>query len=165
VVGLLCVVQLGPHAIEHGGWAAVGAGGVGIGLPLVLHRVGASSRWAAMGFVLLAGHAALDGAMLAVAGENLGPSLALAIVAHRVPVGVGVYHFALRTANRGARPGWQVAWAAIGILTVVTMCGFWVGTGASPYVSDPLRGMVEGLIVGILLHAVLAPTTEVPSHE
>ncbi len=150
LVGGLCLLHLAPHALEHGGLLALGAGVLGALLPVLAHRVGdrRDRAWHAVALALLAVHAATDGAILAVADGRVGASLALAVAAHRLPVGLAVFD-----AARGAP---RLAWGAIGLLIAATLAGYGAGAGVAGAVPEALHGAFEGLIAGALLHTVLA---------
>ena len=156
LVGGLCLLHLAPHALEHGGLLALGAGAIGALLPVLAHRAGhgRDRAWHAIALSLLALHAATDGAILAVAEAGVGPSVALAVAAHRLPVGLAVFDAAQDTP--------RIAWAAIAALMVATLVGYGAGAGVAHAIPDALHGVLEGLIVGVLLHTVLAHHSHPP---
>lgn len=149
VVGL-GVVYLLPHALEHGGLWAIGGLVVGLAAPLLWHRVQAHPKGElALGLALLGVHAALDGSALGVFHDDHADALAIAVVAHRLPVGFLVFSWV------GARAsGWR-AWGAIGLLMLATVGGYAVG--APIELPQAAEGVLEGLVVGALLHVVAHP--------
>lgn len=146
VVGLSLLVLL-PHAVAHSGLLAVAVGALSVGAFRLLDlRAGASLGRTVLLVVLLLVHAALDGAALAVAEEEVGGVLGLAVAAHRVPVGLMLF---LGASSRG------VGWGRIGLLSVATVLGFW---GAQRWVSPTpsmVHGVLEALAIGALLHIAL----------
>lgn len=147
VVSGLCLLHLGPHALEHGGWWAALGFGIGAALPIALHRLEQESLIAFGGVALLCAHAAVDGAALSVASTSLAPALAAAIVVHRLPVGLVIAGYA---STRGR------AVQALGALAAFTVVGFALGGGAVHLLGEPVEALLEGLVVGGLLHVVTA---------
>lgn len=154
-LGLVLVVGLGvlfllPHALEHGGVWALSGLLVGLAAPLLWHRVQAHPKGElALGLGLLAVHAALDGSALGVFHDDHADALAMAVVAHRLPVGFLVFSWV------GARASGWSAWGAIGLLLLATVGGYAVG--APIELPHAVEGVLEGLVVGALLHVVAHP--------
>ena len=150
VVGL-CLLHLIPHALEHGGFAAVVAAVTVAIAPMLLDRLGALNgmAWKVGLVVLLAMHAALDGAALAVVQGGAGLALAMAVAAHRLPVGLLVFGSASRVGGV-ERP--RTGWLAIGILAVATVGGFVAGPLIAGVAPESAEGILEGLVVGALVH-------------
>jgi len=147
VVAGLCLLHLGPHALSHGGgWAAAGIAAGGLA-PVLLHRLRRDALIAWGGIALLAAHTAVDGAALSVADHTLAPSLAAAIVMHRLPMGLVIAGYA----SNGLR-----ALGALAALSVCTVVGFALGGEAAHALGAPVEGLLEGLMVGGLLHVVTA---------
>jgi uncharacterized membrane protein YraQ (UPF0718 family) len=154
LVGGLCLVHLAPHALEHGGpWALAGMLS-GLALPHALSaRSPGAPRWLWLVAAPLASvHAALDGAALALPEGGLGGSMALAVVAHRLPVGLAVAERMRRNDPSGRR----LLGALVG-LGLATVAGFWLGAGLIARTGE-LDALLEGLVTGGLLHVVLAPS-------
>lgn len=149
LVGGLCLLHLAPHALEHGGGVALLAGLIGLALPWLADRAGGQRAriWYALAMVLLAIHAATDGALLALANGDLGSTMALAVAAHRLPVGLAVFD------TSRERP--SIGWLAIGVLCLATVAGFGLGASIADALPDTIHGAFEGLIAGALLHTVV----------
>ncbi len=159
IVGLV-VIEVLPHAFSVvGGWA-LGWAALGLLLPerleRLLHR--AARRVHAFALVLamsgLGLHDALDGAALAHGTTD--SSLAMAVVLHRLPVGLAVWWL--------IRPAYGAAKAvfALAFIVVATLIGY-VAAGAVESVGDVgALGAFEALVGGSLLHVVLHRGFAVP---
>ena len=147
LVAGLCLLHLGPHAIDSGGAPALGGIVVGALLPGILHsRVGDRvGGWLAV--ALLALHAVLDGAVLALASADLTLGVAVAVVAHRLPVGLGVTVGADSVRRAGA---------ILGALGALTLAGFAGAAVVGAQLPPALQGPLDGVIIGGLLHIVFA---------
>jgi uncharacterized membrane protein YraQ (UPF0718 family) len=159
LVGGICFLIAFPHAVEEAGPVGIAAAVLGSLVPGWSHRLGA--RWDRTfryaGLVMLALHAAIDGAALVLPGSTMG----VAVVAHRLPMGLAVYSAASR-ASGGARSGF----AAVGVLVAATLVGFFAGEPLSG-VGGPIgHGAFEGFVAGVLLHIVFehAPVFPAPEH-
>jgi hypothetical protein len=97
-------------------------------------------------------HAVADGAVLA-GGEGAGgsPVLALAVILHRVPVGLTVW-WVLRPVVGVAIPSAVVATVAIG-----TVIGYVAGPEFSASASPRSLALFQAFVSGTLLHVVLFP--------
>ena len=104
----LIFLEFVPPAIGEGRWGVLVALTAGFMVPLVAekstHRAGnRTHRWALLaglsGFVI---HSALDGAALATLSASAAPSLPLAAVLHRLPVGVAVWWLVAKEIDRRA---------------------------------------------------------------
>ena len=159
LVGGICFLVVFPHAIEVAGLAGLLAILPGMWLPGWAHRLG--ERWERTfvyaGMVLLAVHAAIDGAALTLPGTSMG----VAVVAHRLPMGLAVYSAASR-ASSGRRAGFS----AVGILIVATIIGVFIGEPMSGIGGPIGHGAFEGFVGGLLLHIVFehAPVFPAPEH-
>ena len=156
LVGGFCLIFVLPHAYEHTGWAAILAAALGLATPLLIAKVmGEHGRLAmAASLLFLALHAALDGAALAIAIDSVAWSMGLAVVSHRLPVGLAVYAGVLRRSFR--RPV-LLAWGIIAVLILATLVGFAFGRTAASMLPEPVHGVLEGLVAGLLLHLVFEP--------
>ena len=163
LVAGLCVLHLGPHALTHGGWTALIGLVAGVGLPALLHRVKRDHWWVGSALAMLGLHAAMDGAALALVENTLTGGVGLAVIAHRLPVGLAI-SLAAQTPARSAT-------ILLG-LAGLTAVGFAAGAVIAPALPTALLVLVEGLIVGGLLHVVLAhritptgPSEEASHHD
>jgi len=90
-LGGMVLVHILPHSLTLAGMGALAAAGVGLGLALVLER----RLPAAAGRVLVVGglvvHAALEGRALSLHGAGSGALAVLAVVLHRLPLGLGLW--------------------------------------------------------------------------
>ena len=148
-----------PHAVEHQHVAVLLALVVGFLLPVVLERLtrdvrGRVDRWGLLlGLTGLAIHAGLDGAVLAtVAGGGADRSLALAVILHRLPVGIAVWWLA--TTVLGRRSGV----AAIVALIVATAIGYQLGSEVMGHLHESeLVLLFQAFVGGALVHVVMHP--------
>jgi hypothetical protein len=116
LVGGICLLISVPHGLELAGPWALGAAILGALTPGWTHRL--SARWERnfgyAGLALLAAHAAVDGAALTLNGGAMG----VAVIVHRLPMGLAVYSAATRF-SASARHGFAV----VGILVLATFGG------------------------------------------
>lgn len=156
-IGGVVVVHLLPYSLVEAGWPAAVAAVVGLVLPGVLERksaardgVGSASTLLALAGVGLAVHAFLDGAALASAEHEHGAheALALAVVLHRLPMGLVL---GLLTRTRRYAP-WLLGLAVAG----ATAAGFGLGHEALPAVGVRGLAVLQALVAGSLLHVVFA---------
>ena len=151
-----CLVVLLPHAYEHGGPIAVLVAALAAAGPAAIDRFGGrrGRLWKGIAIAVIAIHAALDGAALAVlgAGDDVHAALGAAVVVHRLPVGLLIDAAARR--DLGERFGPHVGWAAVGLLALATVVGFALGPPLSAIAGEAGEGLIEGLVVGALLHIV-----------
>lgn len=149
VVGLVFLHVL-PEAFRVIGPLALLAALAGLLLPLMAEKVRALSHDASHGVVLLLAllglllHAALDGV-----GLNGSDGLGMAVVVHRIPVGLAVWWF---VRPQFGRP-WAVAvLAAIGGATIAGWAAqsAWIAPSGLAWVQ-----VVQALVAGSLLHVLL----------
>lgn len=160
LVGGLCVLHLVPHALQHGGIAAVAAGLAAALAPTAMRRWGISAdSWPVFALGALAMHAVLDGAALATATTGPTTALGLAVVAHRLPVGLVVFGEA--GGDRHPRRGWL----AVGILVAATVAGWAVGAPLSTYGPSWVGGVLEAIVAGALLHVLLEVAQPAPAED
>ncbi len=164
-VGALSLLFLLPHAYAGLGLWAFAVALLGLLLPTLGERVLRSSHAGASGLVLtlallgLLFHCAVDGAALAVvAGApphayGDGPfgqlEVTLAIVAHRLPVGLFVW--SVMAPVTGA--GWALAGLA-GLMAATTL-GFGLSPELMAVAGQGAPAVVEALLAGGLLHVVV----------
>lgn len=152
----LAVFQLLPEALERAGALSLLTAAVGVLGPLVVEtRLGQLSRkthGAVLGLTMLglAAHEILDGA--ALAAGHASPAMALAVVLHRVPIGMLVW-WAVRPAFGGA-----AALAALGLIAAATAAGYVFLGPAFRELEGPLAGHLMALVAGSILHVVLHQT-------
>jgi len=175
-IGGLILVHILPGALTKGGWGALLALVIGLFGPLLAERglrPGVSSTAGRLVIFLalagLAAHAVIDGLALghdhaghdSHAGHSHGPGephdhgaeskglMSLAVVLHRLPVGIGIWWLIPRTLGPG-----------IAVLTLLLIGGATVfGFAVEGVAMDGLRSgralaIFEGLLAGSLLHVV-----------
>ena len=121
--------------------------------------LGGRKRTSRVAWLLLAGlglHAAADGAALAGAAHHGAETLPMAVLVHRLPVGLLVWWLV------GGRRRPVVAAVALVALAGATAGGFWVAS-QSPW-TDGGFALVEAFVGGALLHVLRGPH-EVLDHE
>ena len=166
----LALVEILPNALAEAGLEAALAAVFGLALPVVFERSSHRLRDATLTLALLglALHAAVDGAALAMldvhtlrshaahaghAGHAAhhhhgGAGLAIALVLHRLPVGLLVFSSVFR---RGGR---RAAWGALATLGVATVAGFFAGQPAVSAMPHEALAVFEAFVAGALLHVV-----------
>lgn len=157
IAGLL-LLHVVPEAVETAGWPAATALALGLAFPLLLHRLypsglrGADASAALLGLAALLTHAMLDGVSLSTADRV--PALAMAVVVHRLPLGVAVWWLGVTTIGRRA---------AVAILlteALGTGLGFAVGEAAESLLTHRALPIFQAFMAGTVLHVVVghAPT-------
>lgn len=153
-VPLLVAWQVLPHAWEERSLLALAALGAGFLLPALIE--GASHAFAeqtdnlaiVVGLSGIALHALLEGAAL-VPGENgVEAPFALAVVLHRVPVGLVVWWL--------IRPRFGTAAASVGVgsFTIATLAGYGLGTELLGAAHGPAAQIYQAFVSGSLVHVV-----------
>ncbi len=161
----LALVFLLPDAYEGAGIVALPIAAVGLFLPGWAERSlrPATDRSTprfdiALAVAGLLFHCAVDGAALATAGSaalgaasTTGIDVTLAVVAHRLPVGLFVWSAVSSVAGR------RVAWLGLSGLMVATGAGFVLGPALTSIDGGwiPVAPLVEALLAGGLLHVVV----------
>jgi uncharacterized protein len=165
ICGLLIVTVL-PQSIHELGWSAVVAALAGVLFPLLFERSGDDhGRRAVLPILIpavlgLMAHATLDGVMLSQAGAHAAHAhggehghdggsmaIALAVVLHRLPVGIALWAVTRRTFGTG--------------YAVAVIAGIAVFTGVGFAVAAPLAGaggslpLLQAFMAGALLHVVI----------
>ncbi|MFK7954942.1 MAG: permease [Lysobacterales bacterium] len=144
-VGGLTLLLIAPGAIAGGGLIALVLMGVGLVLPRLLHQLGPARAGMRADRVLLAGlviHATIESAALAASSD--GSHLGLAIVAHRVPVGLAIFMLA---------PNNRDGWIAIGIIVLASVLGYAGGYNVNE-LSPQSHAWLDGFVAGSLLHVI-----------
>ena len=160
----LIFLEFVPPAIGEGRWGVLVALTAGFLVPLVAEkstpRAGnRTHRWALLaglsGFVI---HSALDGAALATLSASAAPSLPLAAVLHRLPVGVAVWWLVAKEIDRRA------GIAALAGLVLATVGGYAFGDLAGRMAPDSgvlllYQAAVGGSLVHVAIHRHGPPLT------
>ena len=153
-IGGLVLLHVLPEVYEVSGWGIVVAAAVGLMAPsFVERRLEESARQAheaalALAVVALVLHGLFDGVALA-ADAALDAELGLAVVLHRLPVGLTLWWLIQPTR------GTKVAAGALGAIAVATVVGYSLGAAAAGWMEGPALGLVYALVAGSLLHVVL----------
>ena len=157
----LIFLEFVPAAIGDGDWTILVALLAGLLIPVVVER--GSRRWGArthrwalyFGLSGLLVHAALDGAALATLMAGASPSFPLAVVLHRLPVGLAVWLLVAREIDRRA------GIAALAALALATVGGY-LGGGALVRLA-PDSGFLtlyQAAVGGSLIHVVVHQRAE-----
>jgi uncharacterized protein len=171
MVGGLVLTEVLPHSIALGGLGALACAVLGFLLPTLAERgLRPSSRarllFLVVALVALFAHATVDGIGLSDLGHDLGhdhgqgapfPVLALAIILHRLPVGISIWWIVARTL------GVRLAVITLLVICAGTLVGFTAGSAALSGASGQAVGIFEGLLAGSLLHVVMHAHIPAPS--
>lgn len=158
VVGLVALHVL-PEAVEVAHVWALVAAAVGLVLPLGAEKLRALSHRASHGLVLgiaflgLLLHASLDG--VGLGGSD---GLGLAVVLHRIPVGLGVWWLVRPQFGRG----WAIA--VLAALCLATIGGWALQTTMVAPGGIVWVQIVQALVAGSLLHVVLHQSIGLHDH-
>lgn len=153
----LAMLHLLPEAILSIHWGALLMLVIGALLPsLIEHRFRAVEEKAHIGVILLVllgilVHTTLDGMALSEMSieHGAGQTLAIAVVLHRLPIGILVW-WSARSAY-GKRGGIFT----LSIMAIFTLIGFWLGDNQFSFFSLPVVSYLQALITGSLLHVIL----------
>jgi hypothetical protein len=148
---LLVVVEILPEcALEIGNVAFVAAL-AGLALSIAVERrVARTAARVTPWLVALAlgAHALTDGLAIAGGDDHHGHAMGLAVVMHRLPVGLALW-WMLRPRSRG------VAVAALAIVGLGTVLGYGLGEAIAPVVDTAVVWLFQAFVAGVLLHVVL----------
>ncbi len=144
-----------PEAISALGWVSILIGAAGLFTPNLIEKASAFRKIPAHSAILLALlaimiHTWLDGVAMGAAKSVEGSSaLSIAIILHRLPVGVGLWWL--------IRPRWgkRGAWIVIAILSISTVTGFLFAPLFKTYVQDSILIGLQTFVAGSLFHVVL----------
>jgi zinc transporter ZupT len=150
---LICavLVVLGPHCFEAAGYYIVIAAVIGFFFPFLLDLAMTRAHGLVLWFVVIGFllHSALDGAALQLPDAEGGFMLTLAILIHRVPVGLMIY----LSLSKGM--GVKTGFFAVGLMAVSTCFGFVLGAPILTLLSEGQIALFTLFIIGALLHVVL----------
>ncbi len=157
----LIFLEFVPAAIGDGDWAVLVALLAGLLIPVAAER--GSRRWGArthrwalyFGLSGLVVHAALDGAALATLPVGASPSFPLAVVLHRLPVGLAVWVLVAREIDRRA------GIAALAALALATVGGYLAGGALVRLAPDSgALTLYQAAVGGSLIHVVVHQRAE-----
>ncbi|MCB9634755.1 MAG: ZIP family metal transporter [Sandaracinus sp.] len=148
-VSVLVVGHVLPVCMASCGNAAVFLALVGLGVPVLAERfarkkASGSTPWAMLAVSGLGLHALMDGAALGLTDRVPGHALqlGLAVLLHRIPVGMGLWAVLPRSA----------ALVAFAILGGGALVGYAVGVELAPALDAPALAMLQAFAAGVLLH-------------
>jgi uncharacterized membrane protein YraQ (UPF0718 family) len=152
VGGLVCLDIL-PHALEQAGLWTVPLALAGLFVPTAFERL--KSRGAArahalaliLGMIGVASHALMDGA--AISGGREAPGLLLAVILHRLPVGLAVWWLVRPAYGRLA------ATAVLVGISAATLGGYYAGEAWITTLGSRGVGLFSALVAGSLLHVLV----------
>jgi uncharacterized protein len=157
-VGGLVLFDVLPHAFEEGSWMAALAAGLGLLGPFAAERSrlpalrGTHAVVLAVSMLGIVLHGMLDGAALAplaVTGDGGADMLPMAVVLHRIPVGIAVWWIVRPAAGR------LWAFAALTAIAVATVFGFGLSSTIAAGLPEPGGAILQAFVGGALLHVVL----------
>lgn len=142
----LATLHLLPEAVLHGGWVAIGLAILGMVGPVMAQRWWGHRSLAAL-LVAFGVHVMIESAGLSgAAGLGEGPGLGVAVISHRVPLGLVLYGAV--ASHRGER-------AAMVMLVVIMgamVTGFMAGEAAHRLMAPVHHAWLQALIAGSLMH-------------
>ena len=145
-----------PAAVGKGDWFILAALVAGFLVPVAIERTSRRATRQAHRLALLAGlsgfvvHNGLDGAVLATLPVDADPSFPLAVVLHRLPVGLAVWWLVAREIDRRAGMG------ALAALMLATVGGYLFGAMVGEVVSDSgALTIYQAAVAGSLVHVVV----------
>ncbi|MCY4398602.1 MAG: permease [Gemmatimonadetes bacterium] len=153
----LIFLQFVPTAAQDGDWGVLIALLAGFALPVVAERTTSRAGARAHRWALVAGltgflvHSALDGAAIATLPASAPPSLGLAIVIHRLPVGIAVWWLVAQEIDRRAGV------AVLAGLVAATVVGYAILVGGDPQLLAASGGLTlyQAAVGGSLVHVVI----------
>ena len=158
-VGGLLILHILPHCLHESGFWGFLALCVGLALPFVLDRFLSGKHEkprtsATVGLVVFIGvaiHAFLDGMGLSTTNkaQHHSEMLAMAIVLHRLPIGVALAWLLLPQKKWG-----QALLVAFGI-GIFTLFGFFLGKGALSPSQELWLLLFQAMMVGVLAHVLI----------
>ncbi|MFH2006714.1 MAG: hypothetical protein ABI333_09030 [bacterium] len=154
-VGGLVAVHLLPHSVHDAGLSAIAVAAVGFVFPSLIERWSArreGGRHRLLIIVVLIGltvHALIDGSALSTpAHGGHGLALALAVLVHRLPIGLIVGNLLGREGEL-TRP-----LLAAGLIGILTTAGYFVGSAVLPHVQGTGLALFQAFVSGTLLHVI-----------
>ena len=162
-IGGLALLDILPECFEVGGWLAVAGAFFGLTAPTWAERTVQSahgSLWLrpilAVALLALLAHATIDGVALtgAKVQEAHAQALAVAVIVHRVPVGLSLWWFVR------SKLGLRAAVLTLGVELCGTLIGFFFGDFATRGSSSQALAIFQALVAGSLLHVIVGHSHE-----
>jgi len=155
ILGLVLFHVL-PESLSEGGFAALVACLLGLFAPLLISKYFHQDHCeipksilslAALG---LLAHSVLDGLALSELGiqKSHKVSLALAVIVHRLPEGVGIWRFA------HSRYGMRPAIFTLALVSTATLFGYYFGANIVDMASETVLVSFQAFMAGTLLHII-----------
>ncbi|HZI12702.1 MAG TPA: permease [Myxococcus sp.] len=110
----MVLLHILPHGLALAGPGALGAAGLGLGMALLLGRRLPTAAGPVLAVVGLAVHTALEGRALSLHGAESGALALLAVILHRLPLGLGLWWLVRPVAGPLGASALLVAMALIG---------------------------------------------------
>jgi uncharacterized membrane protein YraQ (UPF0718 family) len=159
-IGGLVLLHILPHAVAEGGARALGGAFLGVLLPLLTEAsldrgVGRRGRNLTLlaGLLGLALHALFDGVALTAGGHDQAHAhdqlLALAVVLHRLPVGIAIWWVVTPVFGR------KVGVIALAVILGATVLGFFGAEVVHPALKGAGWAAFQAFVAGALLHVVV----------
>ena len=153
-VPVLLAWQVGHLALEQSTLLVLGAAAGGLALPSIAEGISQALHRHTDQFALVMGvsglvlHALLEGAALAPGGTGVDLAFGLAIVLHRIPVGLVIWWL--------VRPRYGVTSGALGVgaIVLVTLAGYALGAEVLTAVHGAGGDLYQAFVSGSLVHVV-----------
>jgi len=164
-VPALLAWQVGHLAIERSALPVLAAAAAGLAIPSLAERVSHALQRHTDQLALLMGvsglalHALLEGAALVPAGGGVSVPFGLAIVLHRIPVGLVIWWLVR------PRYGTRFALLAVGAIVLVTLFGYALGTEVLAGVHGAGADLYQAFVSGSLVHVVFHQGRHDHTHE
>jgi len=151
-IAVIIAVHVVPDALRQAGWLAVAVLLLGLAFPELLERLFRQATETAHLFIVglaaagLLIHAVVDGVALL---PTNGSTLAMAIVLHRIPVGMAIWCV--------VRPNFGTASAAavFALVIAATAAGYFVGGSIAELAETRTVALLQAFISGSLIHVVI----------
>jgi hypothetical protein len=164
-VPALLAWQVGHLALEQSTLLVLTAAAAGLAIPSVAERISHALRHRTdelaliMGASGLALHALLEGAALAPGPTGIDLAFGLAIVLHRIPVGLVIWWLVR------PRYGTSAGLIGVGAIVIVTIAGYALGTEVLSAVHGAGADLYQAFVSGSLVHVVFHQGRHDHTHE
>lgn len=164
-VPALLAWQVGHLAIERSPLPILAAAGAGIAIPSIAERVSHALHRHTDELALLMGvsgltlHALLEGAALVPGQAGIAIPFGLAIVLHRIPVGLVIWWLVR------PRYGTTAALLAVGAIVLVTLAGYALGSEVLSGIHGAGADLYQAFVSGSLVHVVFHQGRHDHKHE
>jgi len=164
-VPLLVAWQVAPHAWQERSLWPIAAVGLGFLLPALVEKLSQVLAEQTDNLAILIGltglmlHAALEGAAFVPSNGTIEAPFALAVILHRVPVGLVIWWLICPRFGNGA------ASAGVGSIVVATLAGFGLGTELLGDAHGSGIEIYQAFVSGSLVHVVFHQGRHDHDHE